>query len=64
MRKSFIILFFTFTSILPSFSYANVNVHPVGSQAWHDFNNRYYDVGTVRSWQIMHSVEKLINDNK
>jgi len=49
MRKSFIILFFTFTSILPSFSYANVNVHPVGSQAWHDFNNRYYDVGAVRS---------------
>ena len=41
MRKSFIILFFTFTSILPSFSYANVNVnvHAVGSQAWHNFND-------------------------
>lgn len=39
MRKNFIILFFTLISILPSFSYANVNVHPVGSQAWHNFND-------------------------
>ena len=39
MKKNFIILLFTLISILPNFSYANVNVHPVGSQAWHDFNN-------------------------
>ena len=39
MRKNFIILLFTLVSILPNFSYANVNVHPVGSQAWHNFND-------------------------
>ena len=39
MRKNFIILLFTLFLIFPNFSYANVNVHPVGSQAWHDFNN-------------------------